>query len=422
MSLRKNSMHNSPNKADVRRRNFLSTGILGGLTFALTPGLETAFAHPEDTATPDMLPTPADSLTLYLLLLDRLKSNILNPYFDLLNCISGEVISRHAQLLKDVAELERMVPALRTRPETSNLRSVSGIGYASASLMETLSAERVVLTNAAFNLASFDPESLRKTATALELQRGSLTLLPRAAALLRKILAEIHDLQQPSEGLGKTTEIIMELNSDLDGEGGKMTAIRQKLITAISLLVSAEITSGTTSTAGQTTAKEKVKEAIADLEGLDSYVPPKSLTAYAGSSRSNRCPEARARTTVAAVPTQSLRDLLAGTVAWIESGGQISQSSRGEVQFIKTSGRASVSPPLFGRWYAVRQALYDNLPPASNGRTFMCLSLIAPILIGYEQTRRVEMIYQQLANLMPGGTLDQNVTKRRSAAESLAKL
>jgi hypothetical protein len=421
MMLTKAKPYNSRKKADVRRREFISTGIFGGLTLALTPGLE-SLAYGADNEAPSLLPSPADSLSLYMILLDRLKSKILNPYFDLLNCLSSDITSRYAQLKKDVAELELLVPELRSRTETSNLRSVSEVGYASGSLVGTLAAERVLLTNASFTLASLGPEGLRNTASELQRQRGSLTLSPRAANLLRKILDEIRDLEKPSEGLGKTAEILTDLNDGLDGSGGRMAAIRLNLMSAITSLVADELSTGSGSTARQNAARDHVLAAISQLQELDSYKPPQSLQSYVANSRSNRCQEARNEATVAGMPTQTLRDLLAGTVKWIEMGGQISQHSRGEVQYVKASTRTSMTPDWFGRWYSVRQVLNDDLPPASKGRTFICLGLIGPILMGYNADRRVNMIYDQLTNLIPGGASDRDETRRRRASHRLAVL
>ncbi len=408
-------------ETQVERRKFISTGVFGGLSLALTPGLETALAsNAEETI--NTLPSPADSLSLYVLLLDRLKNKLLNPYFDLLNCLSGELTSRYAQLKKDVAELEALVPELRSRTETTGLRSVTEVGYASASVVRVLARERVMLTNAGFAITSLGPDELRNTLTEFQRQRGSLTLSPKAAELLRKILDEIRDLDKPSTGLSQTSNLMTDLNEDLDGEGGKMTTLRSTLISAILALVEAELSKEPKSGMKQAEAKTLVESAITQLKNLDSYAPPQSLQTYLTGSRANRCKEAKVGMAVAGLPTESLRDLLAGTVKWIESGGQLTRRITNDVQFIKASSRAPSSPALFEMWSSVRGVLGEHLPPASKGRTFMCLSLIAPILIGYDVQRRTELINDQLTNLIPGGASDRDSVRRRKAAVRLASL
>ena len=422
MSHLKNPSYNGLNQPPVHRRNFLFTSVLGGLTLALGPALVPSRVSAAETGGPSVLPTPADSLSLYMVMLDRLKSNILNPYFDLLNCLSGEVTGRFTQLKKDVAELEMLVPELKSGPETSNLRSVTEVGFASASLMRTVALERMIFTNASFTLAGLDPEGLRSTMGEVQKRRGSLNLSPKAANLLRKILKEIHDLEKPSEGLGKTAGLITDLNDDLDGSGGKMSAIRLKLIAAMTSLIAGELSTTAKSPDEQNNAATKVQEAIEKLKELDSYTPPQSLQEYISKAPSSRCQEARQAPAVASVPTQSLRDLLEGTVTWIKRGGQISHRRGDGVQFIDASMSSSLTPDWFGPWYTVRGVLNEHLPPASNGRTFMCLSLITPILIGYDSTRRVNMINDQLVNLIPGGSSDRDAIRRKKAAERLAAL
>ena len=423
MSLIRNKCQDSLNKPDLHRRSFISTGVLGGLTLALTPGFEGSIAHASDNAPPGIFPTPADSLSLYMLLLDRLKSDILNPHFELLSCLSGEVTSRYALLQRDVAELERLVPELRSPERSSNLKSVTSVAYASASMMQTLATERVLLTNASFSLASLAPESLRVTANELEQRQGSLTLSPKAAALLRKILVQIHDLEKPSVGLEKSTHFIMELNKSLDGEGGKMPSIRQKLMSAILALVAGELNSGSAPTSTQTTAANNVKDAIEELKALDAYQPPKSLNEYVSGARSNRCKEARdALAAVTKEPTESLRRLLEGTVMWIEKGDQISQRGGADAQFVNASLRTPFVTPWFERWYAVRGVLDAHLPPATPLRTGACIALVVPLLWRFQGAQRVERISQQLVNIMPGGSSDRNATRRQTAAALLANL
>jgi hypothetical protein len=215
----------------------------------------------------------------------------------------------------------------------------------------------------------------------------------------------------------------MELNNSLDGEGGKLPSIRQKLMTAILALVAGEINAGSAPTAAQTTAAKNVRDAIEELKALDAYQPPKSLNEYISGARSNRCKEARdALAAIEKEPTKSLRALLEGTVTWIENGDQVTQRGGGDVQYVNASARTPFVPTWFERWYTVRRVLDAHLPPATVMRTGACLTLIFPILLRFQGSQRVEMISQQLVNLTPGGSVDRDVTHRKSAAALLANL
>src|SRR5712691_278270 len=103
MPIPKSDLNN--NDTELCRRRFISAGVIGGIALALSPkaqaNVETAEA--ESSA---LIPSPADSINLYMLLLDRLRGEILRPYFDLVGCLSADVKSRYDQLKEDVDQLE----------------------------------------------------------------------------------------------------------------------------------------------------------------------------------------------------------------------------------------------------------------------------------------------------------------------------
>ncbi len=415
------------NHSEIRRRNFISSGLFGGMALALSPDLSASLATTNDVEPVGVLPSPADSLSLYMIILDRLRGQILNPYFDLVGCLSGEVKSRYEQLREDVAELERLVPQLRSGQQTSNLKSVTDVGQASASLLNNLAREQIVLTDPHLALISFSPGSLNEVSADLERQRGSLTLSRRAADLLRKILAQIRDLQKPTEDLNQTSSLLTDLNNDLEGKAGKpgkMTEIRLELVSAITELVADDRSGGPPSVERQSKAKEHIQTAIGKLTALDAYVPPDSLQAYIGGSHSSRC-QPRSGGVVANEPTKGFRDLLAGTVKWIDSGGQLSRHAErpfGDAVYLKVSAQPPVTPDWMARWYTARQVLGDLLPPATRTRTWICLGLIGPILMGYEGTQRENLIYDQIPNMIPRGAFDHDDFKRKKAAKLFAGL
>jgi hypothetical protein len=426
MSRSRTQANHDKDQNEVGRRNFLSAGIFGGMSFALSPNLRSTLAGTDDAGPVSVLPTPADSLSLYMILLDRVRGQILNPYFDLVGCLSGEVKGRYDQLREDVAELERLVPQLRAG-QTSNLKSVTDVGQASASVLNDLAREQIVLSEPHFALASFSSGSLSEAAAELESQRGSLTLSPKATALLRKILDEIRDLQKPTHDLDKTSSLLTDLNNDLEGNGGqagKITEIRLELISAVNELVTDDLSGHTPSAERQNKAKEHIQAAITRLKALDAYGPPKGLRDYLDSAHSARC-QPRSNVGVAASePTKGFRDLLAGTVKWIESGGQLGRAVKGggDVVYLKVAAQPLATPDWVARWYNARQILGDLLPPATRTRTWICLGLIGPILVGYGGSERVSLIYDQIPNMIPGGTSDHDDGKRRVAAQRLASL
>ncbi|MDX6304444.1 MAG: hypothetical protein QOI77_1413 [Blastocatellia bacterium] len=423
-------VQNDQDKHDtgLGRRNFMSAGLFSGVTLALSPNLRASLADPTDAEPASVLPTPADSLSLYMILLDRVRGQILNPYFDLVGCLSGEVKSRYYQLREDVDKLERLVPQLRAAQQPSNLKSFTSVGQAAASFVNNLAREQIVLKDPSFTMVSFSPDSLNQVSVELESQRGSLTLSPAAAALIRTILAEIRDLQKPTEDLDKTSTLLTDLNNDLEGRGGsvgKITTIRLELVAAINELVADDLSGRPPSLERHNAAKAHIQKAIDSLKALDAYVPPDSLQAYVGSAHSTRC-QPRVMTGAAAKePTKGLRDLLVGTVKWIESGGTLAGSgerAEGDVFYLKVSTRPQVTPDWIARWYNARQILGELLPPATRTRTWICLGLIGPILVGYSSSQRVDLIYDQIPNMIPGGSYDHDDGKRRLAAQRFANL
>ena len=423
-------VQNAQDKHDtgLGRRNFMSAGLFSGMALALSPNLRATLADPTDAEPASVLPTPADSLSLYMILLDRVRGQILNPYFDLVGCLSGEVKSRYDHLREDVDKLERLVPQLRAAQQPSNLKSFTSVGQAAASFINNLAREQIILKDPGFAMVSFNPESLNRMSVELESQRGSLTLSPAAAALIRTILAEIRDLQKPTEDLDKTSSLLTDLNNDLEGRGGsvgKISAIRLELIAAINELVSDDLSGRPPSLERHNSAKAHIQTAIDSLKALDAYVPPDSLKAYVGAAHSTRCQPRVPSSADAKEPTKGLRDLLVGTVKWIESGGTLAgrgERADGDVFFLKVSAGPRVTPDWVARWYNARQILGELLPPATRTRTWICLGLIGPILVGFDAAQRVRLIYDQIPNMMPGGTFDHDDGKRQLAAQRFANL
>jgi hypothetical protein len=364
----------------------------------------------------DVLPSPADSLSLYMIYLDRLHSLILQPYFELVGCFAGEVKSRYQQLSEDVAELERLVPQLRSGRETSALRTATDTGEASADSIRNMANERFATMGANLTLVSMSSGRLNDYLAELEKEKGSVTLSPRAVELLRRIVREIRELNKPVQSLDKTSKALTKVDSDLSA---KISEIRANLRSAIGELVAGEL-----SGAQQNKSPESIQTAIKGLEELDSYVTPERLRSYFADVSEARCRDFTAAST-SAKPTQSLRDLLAGTQKWIKGGGQLGARNRvpaDDTGNARASHHSAMNPLWFGRWSAARQVLNDLLPPASRTRTFICLCLIGPILAGYEQAERVRLIYDQIPNIMPGGTSDRDDARRAQAAQRLANL
>jgi hypothetical protein len=405
-----------PETNGVRRRQFISTALLGSVSAALVPSVAAAPVSSTFADATDILPAPADSLSLYMIYLDRLHSLILHPYFELVGCFAGEVKSRYQQLNDDVTELQRLVPQLRSGRETSTLKTTTDAGEAGADSIRNMANERFAIIGASLTLVSLSSERLNDYLAELETERGSVTLSPRAVELLRRIVREIRELNKPVEGLDKTSKALTKVDNDL---GTKISEIRANLRSAIGELVTGDL-----SGAQQKKSPESIQTAIKGLEALDAYVTPERLRSYFADISDARCRDFTIAAT-SATPTKALRDLLTGTVKWIESGGQQGARSRVPVDdggFARVSHHSVTSPFWFGRWSAARQVLNDLLPPASRTRTFMCLCLIGPILAGYEQAERVRLIYDQIPNIMPGGTSDKDNARRMQAAKLLANL
>jgi hypothetical protein len=404
------------------RRWFVSTALLGGLTAALAPSLRAAPATSADAAVPDVLPSPADSLSLYVNSLDQIKNNILHPYFRLVGCLAGEVRSRYQQLRDDVTELERLVPQLRAGQETSSLKTATDIGQAGASGIQSMAEGRVAIADAHLTLISSSSERLNDLLAGWQQQGGSLRLPPRAVELLRKILREVHDLDKPTEGLNVTSKLLTDVDNDLTG---KVAAVKTKIQSAISVLIAEDLSHAAGPAPRQDDAVRNIQTAVTQLQQLDAYTPPESLRDYLAHAPAGLCQESHSLSGNAQ-PTKTLRALLEGTARWIVKGGQLSLldgNSQGDaVAFVRTSMSRPTVASGFGLWYSVRQVLRDLLPDASRMRTFSCLALIAPALAAYDPPQRAGIIYDLLPYLFPSGPLDLDDFKRRQAAQRLANL
>lgn len=411
-----------PQKMSVLRRRFLSTALIGGASVALARSTGAMPATSTADPVPDVLPSPADSLSLYIGFLDRLQSEILHGYFEVVGCLAGEVRNRYEQLRADVAELERLVPQLRTRGETSNLKRATDVGHASASNIRSLAQDGVVLNDGNFMLISFTSKDLSNSLEELESQGGSLKLTPRAAELLRKILQEIRDLNKPTEGLRDTSKVLTDVDNDLKRRVGE---IRTSLNSAISRLVADDFTTGPASTLRQDQAKQLVQDAIQKLQPLDSYTPPQSVSNFMASSSSSSCQTISRVSRDSVKPTQTLRELLEGTLKWIDSGVRLGlNSSNQDVSFVRAvmSDSAPVVSGL-GLWFGIRRVLSEELPEPGRLRTTVCLGLIFPILIGgFAEAEREDKIYRLIPNIHPSGALDSIDQSRRRAAHRLAAL
>jgi hypothetical protein len=119
---------------------------------------------------------------------------------------------------------------------------------------------------------------------------------------------------------------------------------------------------------------------------------------------------------IASEPTKSLRDLLTATAAWIDHGGQITQGNQ-SVTFINASFRAPEPFALKGNCQSV---LGEFLPPATGLRTYILMGLIGPIVWFYNAQQCENLIYDQIPNLWPSGSFDNDATRRRRAARRLA--
>ncbi len=411
------------NETELCRRRFISAGVIGGIALALSPTAQ-ANAETAEAESSALIPSPADSINLYMLLLDRLRGEILRPYFDLVGCLSADVKSRYDQLKEDVVQLERLVPQLRAG-QASNLRGITGVGQASASLLSSMAKEGIVPTSPFFAMISFTPESLHDLSDELESEGGSLTLSRRAATLLRKILQEIRDLQRPTEDLNTTSNLLTELNNSLEGTRKSNTPekpatvgeIRFELVAAINDLLADQLV-GQSTADGRVSAKGHVDKAVGLLKTWDAYKPPDNLQAYLSISHSARCRSSSR--TIATEPTKNLRALLTATAGWIDDGGQVAGNrvtTERPVQFLEASLHVTAPPRLKGN---CQSALSEFLPPSTGLRTYILMSLVGPIVWFYDSSQQEDLIYDQIGNLWPGGAFDNDSSRRRAAARRLA--
>ncbi|MBD0369385.1 MAG: hypothetical protein ICV60_00920 [Pyrinomonadaceae bacterium] len=414
MSLSPDKKSEQSNSANHKRRQFISTALLGGISMALAQPTQAAPAVLMADEVLDVLPSPADSLSQYISLVDTIQRNILRNYYALISCLAKEVRDRYKELSDDVREFERMVPQLRAE----NLKSAVDVGQASASSIKSMADGGFAFPGGSLLLISFSSERLNDSLTELEQQKGSVTLPPRAVELLRKIFREIRELNQPVKSLEESSRVLTDLDNDLTN---KVTGIKTKIKAAVSLLIAVDLSKSSTGKQ-QDDALGLIQSAVTDLQKLDAYTPPETLQNYVAKKPAPQCKEIRL-SSENEKPTQILRTLLEATAKWITSGNKLYQSSSSDKD---KTGEAltnhAMAPAGLGLWFSVRGVLREFLPEASRARTFSCLLLIGPVLAAYGYNQRYSIIYDLIPNLFPGGAADLNNNNRMQAADRLARL
>lgn len=394
----------------TQRRRFLTCVLTGGITAAIVHPVQAATSS-EDTC---LLPTSADSLTLYLASLDEIRGLILRPYTSAVGQIALDLRARYESLKRQVEELETEVPQLREGTGVSRVKDVTEAGRASARYV----AQGGTVIAAHVALITYATNSLSDSASSWQMQQGSLTLTPRAVEILRAILREIRLLATPTQNLEQASNALnqafIEVNQKLDD-------VKRQVLQAITGLASVELVGSPNAGERRQEAIQLIQSAINNLRQLDTYTPPVNVPPI----NTTQLPRVSATSQPNQnEPTKLTRELLAGTIALIQRDAPATSYERriprSEMSFVPVSTSAPIAAA--GLYFEVRQVLSEILRQPLRLRTWSCIALISPILAGYSNPKRFELIYSVIPYMFPRGESDFVDSSRRAAAQRLANL
>ena len=384
------------NETKFERRTFLSAAFCSA-TLMLSPSIVTASDLPDS----DILPSPADSLTLYLVFLDKIGNELLKKFVAEVSSRARDVRISYERLAKLADDLEKEAPSLKNRTETSHIKKVTDVGLTSASRINPVMQNGMFSSALYVELISVSTNSLNSSVN--QLQQESLTLSPKAVEILKEILQEIPRLDTLTSSLNESTETLSKVITDINP---KIDSVRKKLTDAIQVLVRVELK--LEPELNQKEAIQFIRSAISELKELDNL----SLTLQTKFSTKTSPTSLQQDTSSSQTqsPTALLRGLLEDTIVWIlkRNNDQESSRSNSTVKFINVSADQSSTTALNlgGLWWEVRHILADLLPQASSLRTCCCIALITPILVaGHELSIREKKIYGLISRIYPRGSV-----------------
>jgi len=424
------------------RRKFVSAALLGGVGLLAQAEIK---AQPKDICSELVgLPTPADALVDLFDFLSGIESGILGPYYGVVGKISAEISTTYAELRKAASEFRRLVPSLRAGIDVPRFQNMTKIGMVSAAFIGgSLPAASNPLSidehSQVVKLASSDLEQTVRNWTS---GSDSLTLSSEAVEKLREMLKLIAGLEKPTNDLNTASAALTRASEQVRIQIGQ---IKPLIKDATRFLIAAEILESPppsnsdpnsdataivlkklagnkepTTVAGlRTLAVAKLRESSRKLDELSRYSVPNELS-------QRLSPSEVASRTSNTMPIDVLREILNGTVSWIERGNekpqQVSMRTGDGVRFMPASMTYSRGW-FWDLWGQIRGVVAEQIPQASSGRVRQLYIRKLAISI-YSVAKQESIFFNLLPYLAQPSDVDLWADEglRRRAAAKLARL
>lgn len=392
--LRTNSDTNA--EKNLERRTFLSA-VLSGAAIMLVPNVAAAADLEGKVIASEcqgISPSPADSLTFYMNILDKVTCEACEParenYLNV-NSALRKSVEKLTELTKELEAIDKKYDT--TSLENSELKKC-------LEKLNNLVTKKGSMQNGAFlpvrYVEAISDSSNDLKRAAIELDKKEIILSPKAVKIRKEILQEIRNHDTLSAEFASATKT---LNVNYRKIASEVDSVKDKLTEAIHILAQEN---------DQKQAEALIEKASKELKEFQSQ-------------------------------NVSSRDLLVGllenSVSWIKEGGQVRlvvpekkrpnrtveyQRKNGKVEFITVSANRTTDDP--GLFSEVEKILKKDLPDPITSRIWICIALVAPILVAEKNTaERIKKI-KEVIPYLPVPTRGKYEKNEDKAVNKLANL
>jgi WD40 repeat protein len=255
---------------DRSRRRFLSATLLGGVGLSLPQPSQAQ--GPADSALTDAnLLSPADSISAYIDLLSRVRSEFLSQRLNEVGERSVSVNKLLEDICKDIDDLERLVPDLKQSAGLEQLRNAYSLSLIGILKFRQASLKSLDEVRAGTKLVANSTDKLNSSAANLQ---QSVSLPQPAVKLLQKIITDVRRLRNLTAGLVTSSKVLLNSSNTINI---RIDEVNGQLVEAIKILVADEVSATVTSKVDIHKAYEFVDSAIKSLASLEKEFPALSF-------------------------------------------------------------------------------------------------------------------------------------------------
>jgi len=401
----------------VPRRAFVSMALLAASVTAVHPKITGKTINTEIPDLDDnyLIPGPADTLTVYLDEIEKVRYDILRQYYVIFGFMAAVLRRKYEALRKDIDELMRLAPELKVDKNLCRLRDVAAASKNNITASNTPDPRLVAVIKTNFELALIASNQVSRE----EVKWSASEISPEAIEKIKDILCRIDNLNTP-------TASIQDASTELSKSDGELTTEIKSVVSAVREAINLLLRNESNA------AILKLESAISQLNALDKYKPSKKLLDYIeGLPEDIRIEYAKKNKSVT-TPTSTAQELLQRAIAWIKVDGRFPNDQslpkisgaieKGQVEFIRIS--ANLTAPVGIRFFTILASVLGTyLPHPTPWRIGSCSFLLCPILFAYsDENIRIQKIKDMFYSIIPSGEFDTDDARTTAAAKILAKI